>query len=106
MTQSLGVQSIMMGKSWWWELKMAGHAASTVRSGGWEWMSAGDRLAFSFLYGWAARVGLSIPIDLNLPVPSTCVERFVTEMVLDHVKLTSNINPYRRQNQLVFTRNV
>lgn len=75
---------------------------STVRSGGWEWMSAGDRLAFSFLFSLAAGVGLSIPIDLILPVPSTRAERFVTETVLDRVKLTSNINPYRRQNKPVF----
>lgn len=54
-------------------------------------MNAGDRLAFSYLYSLAARVGLSIPIDLILPIPPTCAERFVTEMVLDHVKLTSNV---------------
>jgi hypothetical protein len=67
--------------------------------GGWEWMNAGDRLAVSFLYSLAARMDLSIPIDLILPIPPTCAERFVTEMVLDHVKLTSSIHPYSRQRE-------
>lgn len=67
--------------------------------GGWEWVNPVNRFAFSFLCSLSARVGLSIPIDLILPIPHTHAERFVTEMVLDHVKLTSNINPYSRQTE-------